>query len=215
MFASQFKEGLALSKHGHLELPLPEDDPRVLKIFCEVSHHQAGMIPNDPTPEFLRRISVFIDKFTTISRALLINITFCLTDWESARGGGASVIPNSIVYELEDKLRLLAKVTENALTHDLAKLSTAASYSCLSVTNFVGAYAIILARRGIMPGSEPFRAKSFTEVVGAASEFPIEEYRQCLYHDDDDSCCDLLLGSELSSNLQARIVKAGEEVKAF
>ncbi|RDW58955.1 uncharacterized protein DSM5745_11161 [Aspergillus mulundensis] len=63
MFQPRFKEGLAIKDHGHTELPLPDDDPEVFKVFCDIVYVKFDLAPKDPDPEFLRRMSVFIDKY--------------------------------------------------------------------------------------------------------------------------------------------------------
>ncbi|KAL4908623.1 hypothetical protein BDW74DRAFT_175306 [Aspergillus multicolor] len=63
MFQPQFKEGPAIREHGNTKLSLPEDDPEVFKVFCDIAYHKLDSAPKDPDPEFLRRMPIFIDKY--------------------------------------------------------------------------------------------------------------------------------------------------------
>jgi hypothetical protein len=64
MFKPNFLEGAELAKGIEIvPIYLPDDDPEVFLIFCNVVHHRSNDIPPQPTPMQLCKMAVIVDKY--------------------------------------------------------------------------------------------------------------------------------------------------------
>ncbi|KAI5356901.1 putative BTB/POZ domain-containing protein [Septoria linicola] len=62
MLGPHFKEGQILKTGSQLDLPLPDDDPEIMLLICEVMHMKRVTM-NQPNPERLLRLAVVVDKY--------------------------------------------------------------------------------------------------------------------------------------------------------
>ncbi|KAL4877014.1 hypothetical protein BJY04DRAFT_222516 [Aspergillus karnatakaensis] len=64
MFKGGFKEGISCARgEDGTTVNLPEDDVDAFRLFCDIAYHKCDSLPVNPTPGFLQRLSVFIDKY--------------------------------------------------------------------------------------------------------------------------------------------------------
>ncbi|CAK1360128.1 hypothetical protein CB0940_06230 [Cercospora beticola] len=64
MLGPDFKEGKRLSKHGSLNLPLPDDDGEDMTIICNILHFRHSKLPRQLDTIKLQDISVLADKYS-------------------------------------------------------------------------------------------------------------------------------------------------------
>lgn len=61
MFRPRFSEGVELGKSGHLELPLPDEDPDAMAVVCKVLHHREDSV--SMTPAEILAIASIADEY--------------------------------------------------------------------------------------------------------------------------------------------------------
>ncbi|KAF2099128.1 hypothetical protein NA57DRAFT_76361 [Rhizodiscina lignyota] len=64
MFSTKYSEGQGLSGDDPKEIPLPEDDPLALELFCAVTHLQGKRVSEySLSPALLRSYAILVDKY--------------------------------------------------------------------------------------------------------------------------------------------------------
>jgi hypothetical protein len=61
-----FKEGHQLGSVGHVEVPLPDDDPEALLVLASVIHGRNRSVPRQVSMELMTRISILVDKYQMV-----------------------------------------------------------------------------------------------------------------------------------------------------
>ena len=69
MLDIRFEEGAMLRAQGHLELPLPEDDPASLLILLKLIHGRYKLTPRKISLEMLNEVAILVDKYQLLHSA--------------------------------------------------------------------------------------------------------------------------------------------------
>lgn len=76
MFGPDFSEGQTLSKTGHVQVPLPEDNPEALLPILCVLHCQNDRVPQTIATRELYAVALLSDKYD-----LTVALTFAAQQW--------------------------------------------------------------------------------------------------------------------------------------
>jgi hypothetical protein len=82
MLGPRFKEGNSLSLGSACDIPLPEDNPEAMTLFCNCIHFRTDQIPSNVEFLALKALAILCDKYDS-SRAILAWSTLWLQKWET------------------------------------------------------------------------------------------------------------------------------------
>jgi hypothetical protein len=82
MLSPHFKEGNSLSSGRGCEIPLPEDDPEAMTLFCNCIHLRTDDIPNNVEFSVLKALAIICHKYDSAG-AILAWSTLWLQKWET------------------------------------------------------------------------------------------------------------------------------------
>lgn len=63
MLQGKFRESVTLHSTGHVEVPLPDDDPTALTIILNISHLRVRKVPRTVKQSTLAQIACLVDKY--------------------------------------------------------------------------------------------------------------------------------------------------------
>ena len=82
MLKVKYKEGLDLCSQGHVELPLPDDNPAAFLIILRLIHGQIRKVPRKIDFWMLTELAILVDKYE-LSETVEMLLDFWLQDLES------------------------------------------------------------------------------------------------------------------------------------
>jgi hypothetical protein len=80
MFNGHFAEGQDLSSASPRVVPLPDDDPRLMEILCNIFHLRMSKVPEDLDPKSMADLTVLCDKYDCLE-----GVRFNAKAWTSQR----------------------------------------------------------------------------------------------------------------------------------